>query len=44
VIGGQYLTVRSGRYALLFETDEKGRVTTYRLGEAEPVSWIEGCP
>ena len=43
VPGGQYLTVRSGKYALLFETDEKGRVTTYRFGEAEPVSWVEGC-
>jgi len=43
VTGGQYLTVRSGKFALLFETNGKGRVTTYRFGEAEPVSWVEGC-
>lgn len=28
--------------ALLFETEE-GRVTTWRVGFADPVSWVEGC-
>jgi hypothetical protein len=43
VAGAKYLTVSSGGHVLLFETDEKGVVTTFRFGDPDPTSWVEGC-
>lgn len=43
VPGGSYLVVHSGAHDLLFETDASGKVTTYRFGDPDPVSWVEGC-
>lgn len=42
VQGGQYLSVRSGSYSLLFETDGS-KVTTMRSGESDAVALVEGC-
>lgn len=46
VQGGHYLRVtdpaiRDG--ALVFETDEAGRVTRWRIGRAPQVDYVEGC-
>ena len=46
VAGGNYLRVtdpaiRDG--ALVFETDENGRVTRWRVGRAPQVDYVEGC-
>ncbi len=44
VEGGQYLRVLDGQgHAIVFETDEKGRVTLLRAGLVGPVDYIEGC-
>ncbi len=45
---GKYLIVPLGRgadslYRLVFETDEKGKVITFRSGLYPQVEWIEGC-
>lgn len=43
---GQYLIVPAPSdttYRLVFETDEKGRVTRYRGGRLPEVGWVEGC-
>ncbi|HZX80119.1 MAG TPA: lectin, partial [Lysobacter sp.] len=46
VAGGKYLRVADaaskGR-ATLFEIDEHGRVTTWRVGQAPQVDYVEGC-
>jgi hypothetical protein len=41
---GHYLEVKvkGSKYSLIFETDGK-RVTSYRVGKSEEVSYIEGC-
>lgn len=44
VPGGQYLRVLDGKgHAIVFETDEKARVTLLRAGLVGPVDYIEGC-
>ena len=46
VEGGQYLRVAdtaSNANALVFETDAQGRVTTWRVGRAPQVDYVEGC-
>jgi hypothetical protein len=45
---GKYLIVPLGKgrdslYRLVFETDEKGKVITFRSGLYPQVEWIEGC-
>lgn len=46
--GGEYLTfipvdAADRPYALVFETDDEGIVSTFRTGLAGPVRWVEGC-
>jgi len=45
VEGGQYLRVSQpgGAAALLFETDETGKVTRWRVGVPPAVDYVEGC-
>jgi hypothetical protein len=43
VDGAHYLTVADGAHGLVFETDAKKVVTTYRFGESDPISWVESC-
>lgn len=46
VEGGNYLRVTDAGIAdgaLVFETDENGRVTRWRLGRAPQVDYVEGC-
>lgn len=46
VEGGKYLRIAdpaSKDRALLFEIDEHGRVTTWRVGQAPQVDYVEGC-
>lgn len=45
VEGGHYLRVTAPDAAgvLVFETDEDGRVTTWRAGQPPQVDYIEGC-
>lgn len=46
VPGGKYLRIAdpaSKDRALLFEVDEHGRVTTWRVGRAPQVDYVEGC-
>ncbi|HEY4582282.1 MAG TPA: lectin, partial [Lysobacter sp.] len=45
VAGGKYLRVAdaASRRATLFEIDERGRVTTWRVGQAPQVDYVEGC-
>ena len=45
---GKYLIVPLGKgadslYRLVFETDEGGKVLTFRSGLYPQVEWIEGC-
>lgn len=45
---GNYLIVPLGRgadslFRLVFETDEKGKVVTFRSGLYPQVQWVEGC-
>lgn len=40
--GGHYLTVRSGKFGLRFETD-KGKVDSFYAGRYTSVQYIEGC-
>jgi hypothetical protein len=45
---GHYLIVPLGTgpdslSRLVFETDEKGRVSTFRAGLYPQVEWVEGC-
>lgn len=46
VDGGQYLRISDeagGPGVLVFETDENGRVTTWRIGLPPQVDYVEGC-
>jgi hypothetical protein len=43
VEGAEYVTVADGANGLVFEMDAKKVVTTYRFGEADPISWVESC-
>lgn len=46
VPGGRYLRIldpASAQRALVFETDEAGRVTRWRAGQAPQVDYVEGC-
>lgn len=46
VAGGKYLRVTDPGIAdgaLVFETDEAGRVTRWRVGRAPQVDYVEGC-
>lgn len=46
VTGGHYLRVTDPAIAdgaLVFETDEAGRVTRWRVGRAPQVDYVEGC-
>ncbi|GGZ70545.1 hypothetical protein GCM10008101_26060 [Lysobacter xinjiangensis] len=46
VEGGKYLRVvdaASKSRAMVFEIDEHGRVTTWRVGRAPQVDYVEGC-
>ena len=43
---GRYLIFVSPQdtlYRIVFETDEQGRVTTFRSGRTPEVHWVEGC-
>lgn len=47
-IKGHYLTyvprsVEDSNYRVIFETNERGRVISFRSGRLPEVSWIEGC-
>jgi hypothetical protein len=39
---GHYLTLRSGKYGIRFETDQ-GKVSTFYAGTFEAIQYIEGC-
>lgn len=39
---GHYLTIRSGKLGLRFETDE-GKVTTFYSGTLRAIEFVEGC-
>jgi hypothetical protein len=46
VPGGNYLRVTDPAIAdgaIVFETDEAGRVTRWRVGRAPQVDYVEGC-
>ncbi|MCD9029295.1 lectin [Luteimonas sp. BDR2-5] len=43
VDGAQYLRVRDGGAALVFETDADGKVTEWRIGVPPQVDYVEGC-
>ena len=43
VDGAQYLRVRDGAHALVFETDTDGRITEWRIGVPPQVDYVEGC-
>lgn len=46
VDGGQYLRIRGNDNSggvLVFETDAKGKVTEWRLGQPPQVDYVEGC-
>jgi len=43
VDGAQYLRVRDGDNALVFETDPSGKVTEWRVGTPPQVDYVEGC-
>lgn len=40
---GEYLRIRNGESVLLFETDEAGKVTEWRVGLPPAVDFVEGC-
>lgn len=40
---GEYLRVEHGDSVLLFETDEQGVVTEWRVGTVPQVDYVEGC-
>ena len=40
---GEYLRIENGDSVLLFETDEDGVVTEWRVGVAPQVDYVEGC-
>lgn len=43
VDGAQYLRVRDGDRALVFETDVDGQVSEWRIGTPPQVDYVEGC-
>ncbi|MGY0505608.1 lectin [Luteimonas sp. e5] len=43
VSGGHYLRVVDGTSVLVFETDEAGKVSGWRVGHEPQVDWVEGC-
>lgn len=48
VQGGHYLTfvpksAADSKYRIIFETDQKGKVTEFRAGQVPEVTAIEGC-
>ena len=43
VEGGEYLTFKTRRGRIIFETDAKNRITAIRAGLAPEVGFIEGC-
>ncbi len=40
---GQYLRITQGKDVLIFETDEAGKVTEWRVGVPPDVDYVEGC-
>jgi hypothetical protein len=40
---GRYLIVGRGPRRMIFETNPKGKVTSFRGGRAREVGYIEGC-
>jgi hypothetical protein len=39
---GHYLTLRSGKYGIRFETED-GKVSTFYAGTFEAIQYVEGC-
>jgi len=40
--GGHYLTIRSGKYGIRFETEHR-KVTQFYAGTYEAIQYVEGC-